>query len=228
MRAITLDALKRMNLESSSWEYASEMVLKAVKLKFRITEVPTKFYKDREGRLSHHRRMGWFSPWMAGWINLKAMFIYAPDFFLMKPGLMLSLTGLFLIFAAFNSHIRLGPIQLSVHGMLLGLALVVLGYSAIQMGILSKIVYNFDPKDSLRYKKIFTYNNGVVTGLILMFVGLISQVNFVYEFIQNKFVLYAISKQTIMGLLLILIGFQTFTFTLVFNMIVHRNKAIGA
>jgi len=62
MRAMTLDALKRMNLESSSWEYASEMVLKAVKLKLRITEVPTEFYKDRAGRISHHKRMGYLSP----------------------------------------------------------------------------------------------------------------------------------------------------------------------
>ena len=26
-------------------------------------EVPVKFYKDREGRVSHHKRMGWLSPW---------------------------------------------------------------------------------------------------------------------------------------------------------------------
>lgn len=226
MRAITLSALKRMNLESSSWEYASEMVLKAVKLKFRIAEVPIEFYKDRKGRISHHKRMGWVSPWIAGWINLKAMFIYAPDFFLIRPGIALSLTGLFLIFAAFNNHIKIWQIQFSVHGMLLGLVLIVLGYSAIQMGALSKVVYDFDPKNSSKYKRMFTYNNGVITGCILMFVGFISQLSFVYEFIQDNFILYAISKQSILGLLLILLGFQTFTFTLLFNMIVHHNTAM--
>ncbi|MFC1708948.1 glycosyltransferase family 2 protein [Candidatus Omnitrophota bacterium] len=226
IRAIRLDSLKRMNLESSSWEYASEMVLKAAKLKLRTSEVPTNFYKDRKGRVSHHRRIGWFSPWIAGWINLKAMFIYSPDFFLMRPGSFLSAAGLFLIFAANNKYIKIGPVQFSVHGMLLGVTLVVLGYAAIQMGVLSKIVYDFDPKDSLKYKKLFTYDNGVIAGCILMVAGLLSQISFVHEFIQNNFALYEMSKQSILGLLLILIGFQTFTFTLVFNMIINRGKVI--
>ena len=48
MRGITLDAFKRMELHSESWEYASEMVLKAARKGLRIAEVPVKFYKDRE------------------------------------------------------------------------------------------------------------------------------------------------------------------------------------
>jgi len=49
MRAVTLDAYKRMDLRSQSWEYASEMILKASKLRLRCSEVPVRFYKDREG-----------------------------------------------------------------------------------------------------------------------------------------------------------------------------------
>ena len=58
MRGITRDALERMNLQSQSWEYASEMVLKSVHMELRTTEVPVTFLKDREGRLSHHKRVG--------------------------------------------------------------------------------------------------------------------------------------------------------------------------
>ena len=85
MRGISLPALRRMDLQSQSWEYASEMVLKSVHMDFKTAEVPVRFYKDSEGRLSHHKRSGWFSPWHAGWINLKAMFIYGADFFLFGP-----------------------------------------------------------------------------------------------------------------------------------------------
>ena len=55
----------------SRWEYASEMVLKAASSTCATAEVPVRFYKDREGRLSHHKRAGWLSPWIAGWINLR-------------------------------------------------------------------------------------------------------------------------------------------------------------
>src|SRR3984957_20520449 len=75
MRGITRDALARMDLRSQSWEYASEMVLKSVHMSLRTEEVPIRFLKDRDGRLSHHRRSGWFSPWHAAWINLRAMFV---------------------------------------------------------------------------------------------------------------------------------------------------------
>src|SRR3954464_454876 len=73
MRGVTREALMRIDLKSQSWEYASEMVLKAARMGLATTEVPVKFYRDREGRLSHHRRAGWFSPWIAGWLNLKVM-----------------------------------------------------------------------------------------------------------------------------------------------------------
>src|SRR6476620_7635793 len=66
MRGLTRSAFDRIDLKSQSWEYASEMVLKAARLKLLTAEVPVKFYKDREGRFSHHRRMGWLSPWIAG------------------------------------------------------------------------------------------------------------------------------------------------------------------
>ena len=89
MRGITRDAFERMDLQSQSWEYASEMVLKSVHMALRTTEVPVRFLKDREGRVSHHDGSGWFSPWQAAWINLRAMFVYGADFFVFKPGFVL-------------------------------------------------------------------------------------------------------------------------------------------
>ena len=58
MRGLTKEALLKIGLTSGGWEYASEMVLKAARLGLKISEVPVNFYKDREGRLSHHRRAG--------------------------------------------------------------------------------------------------------------------------------------------------------------------------
>src|SRR5436190_1570666 len=56
MRGITRDALERMDLHSESWEYASEMVIKSVHMRLRTEEVPIRFLRAREGRMSHHKR----------------------------------------------------------------------------------------------------------------------------------------------------------------------------
>src|SRR3546814_5599298 len=65
MRGMTREALVTLDLRSQSWEYASEIVLKSVHMELRTAEVPVRFYKDRDGRVSHHVRTGWFSPWHA-------------------------------------------------------------------------------------------------------------------------------------------------------------------
>ena len=72
------------------------MVLKSVQMQLKTTEVPVTFYKDREGRVSHHKRSGWFSPFRAAWINIRAMLIYRVDFFMLKPGLCMFVLGLLL------------------------------------------------------------------------------------------------------------------------------------
>ncbi|MEQ8171952.1 MAG: glycosyltransferase family 2 protein [Candidatus Eremiobacterota bacterium] len=226
MRAMTMEALKKINLESSSWEYASEMTLKSSKLNLKICEVPIKFYKDPEGRLSHHKRTGWFSPWYAGWINLKVMLLYAPDFFLLPASLISTLTGLFLvILLMMDKVIAIGNIVLSTHSIILGIMLLILGYSLFQMRILSKIIYNFNPKETLKYKYIFSYNKGVITGCLLIFIATILLIGFLHNYIISNFRLNEISKIALIGLLLLTTGFQTFTFTLIFNMILNKDAA---
>src|SRR6202040_3078102 len=142
MRGITRDGLERLRLESQSWEYASEMVLKSVHLKLRTAEVPVRFLKDREGRLSHHKRAGWFSPWHAAWINLRAMFVYGAAFFLFKPGLLLLAVGLLLTLGLSFGDITVGPVTFSLHWMWLGVSLSLLGLQCVYMGILAKVFFD--------------------------------------------------------------------------------------
>ena len=74
MRALTRDALERMDLRSQGWEYASEMVLKSVRMGLATTEVAIDFLPSPAGRVSHMKRRGPLEPWRAGWANLRAIF----------------------------------------------------------------------------------------------------------------------------------------------------------
>jgi len=226
MRAVTLEALKKMMLTSSSWDYASEMILKANKLKLKSTEIPIKFYKDRDNRISHLRRSGKFTNWKAGWVNLKLIFLLAPDFFLLKPGFVSMVLGLLLVVSlTVKNTVKIGTFAISSHSMLFGVALVVVGYSLFQMGILSRAIYaRFNEEKYIFYKKIFSYNRGVLIGLGLIACGLILLSAFIFHYVKNGFMLFEISRSAIVGLLLCILGFQTFTFTLIFNMTVHRNE----
>jgi glycosyltransferase involved in cell wall biosynthesis len=224
MRALTLEALRKIDLESQSWEYASEMVLKSARLKLRNAEVPIKFYKDREGRRSHMKRVGWLGPWVAGWINLKAMFLYAPDFFVMWPGWLMFVIGLLTTALLSTGPVPVGSFALDLHTMLLGVTLATLGYSAIQLGTLARVFYNFNPPRRRRLAERFTYNRGMVAAGLMFAVGVLINLGLVVRWVRGGMKLHEVYHPGLFGLLLIILGFQTFVFTLLFQMINNRHE----
>jgi glycosyltransferase involved in cell wall biosynthesis len=218
MRGLTRAALQRIDLQSQSWEYASEMVLKAARLELRIAEVPVKFYRDREGRMSHHRRAGWLSPWIAGWINLKVMLVYSPDSFLLKPGLVLLLVGLGLALLLVGGPVQIGGVVLNLYWMLLGLTCATLGYSCVQIGVLARILHRLRPGIARRIQATLTYDRGMLLAGASTLLGLVLGGVLLVNYISGGWKLAAIWHPAILGLLLIILGFQTFCFTLLIEM----------
>jgi glycosyltransferase involved in cell wall biosynthesis len=224
MRAISLAALKRMELESPGWEYASEMILKARRLGMRTTEVPVRFWKDREGRESHLKRGGWRTPWVAGWDSLRVMFLYSPDFFLLRPG-----AAFFAIGLAMSAALTPGPfsavgIGFDLHWMLLAIVVATVGYSAVQLALLARVFYDFDKRLTDRILTLITYNRGVAASVLLILLGMIPNVLLLIRWLSHDFHLAAIQYSSVSGLLLIILGFQTFGFTLLLHMMGRRSR----
>ena len=220
MRGITVAALRRMDLRSQSWEYASEMVLKSVHMGLRTEEVPIRFLKDREGRLSHHKRSGWFSPWHAAWINLRAMFVYGASFFLFKPGLALLGAGLALTLPLATGPARLGPITFSLLWMLLGVTLAVVGLQGVYVGILSQVLFDYSGDLTRRWFARFPYTRSVVVAAGMFGAGVVLSGMLGVRYIENNFRLAegaAVNHLGVLGLMLAIFGFMTFTFTLVLH-----------
>jgi glycosyltransferase involved in cell wall biosynthesis len=222
MRGISKEALMRMDLRSQSWEYASEMVLKSVHMRLRTEEVPIRFLKDREGRLSHHKRSGWFSPWQAAWINLRAMFVYGANFFLYKPGLLLLAMGLLLTVPLSFGPIAVGPITFSLHWMLLGVSLAILGLQCVFMGIISQVFFDYSGALTEKWFRRFPYNRTVAISALLLVGGLALGTLLVVGYVQNDYrlsIAWTVNYAAVLGLLMMVAGFMTFTFTLLLHSI---------
>ncbi len=218
MRGLTRGAIDAIDLKSQSWEYASEMVLKAARLHLATAEVPVKFYKDRAGRFSHHKRMGWLSPWLAGWLNLKVMLVYTPDSFLLKPGFFLMGVGLLLSVALAAGPLTIGPIGFNLYWMLLGVTCATLGYSCIQIGVLARIMHRLRHGFADRVREFLSYNRGMAIAGVCGLLGFILAGTLVWRYATMGLRLQSISHPAILGLLLIILGFQTFSFTLLLEM----------
>jgi hypothetical protein len=218
MRGITTEALRQMELHSQSWEYASEMVLKSVRMNLRTAEVPVRFLKDQKGRMSHHKRAGWFSPWQAAWINLKAMFVYGADFFLFRPGLLLLCAGLLLTLPLSRGPVRVGPVTFSLHWMLFGLTLCVLGLHGFYVGALARIFYDYSGEIKRSWLAKFSYTRSVVLSAVAVAAGCGLAAPLVFWYVRSGFRLtddvFPTTHLAVTGLLLVIGGFMNFTFTL--------------
>ena len=224
MRAITLDGLKRIGLQSQGWEYASEMVIKAATLELSTEEVPVRFYKDREGRTSHHVRMGWISPWLAGWVNVKAMMMYAPHAFITRPSLVLTAIGLLFSTILIGGPIAIFGTGLELHTMLLAITLAIVGYAGLQLGILAELRHHVERPFARAVGSWLTWNRGTVIAGLLILAGIACNVPLLVDWLSNDFRLTgeSLSSDSYLssyGLMLLGLGFQTFCFTLLLQLL---------
>jgi len=194
------------------------MVLKSVHMHLKTAEVPIRFLKDREGRLSHHKRSGWFSPWHAAWINLRAMFVYGADFFLFKPGLFLLALGALLTFPLSFGPVTVGPITFSLHWMLLGVSLSLLGLQCVYMGILAKVFFDYSGDVTAKWFRRFSYTRAVLSSGAVFALGFTFAVSLTRTYLRNHFSLPdSTNNLGFTGLLLMIAGFMSFTFTLILH-----------
>jgi hypothetical protein len=219
MRGLHIDALRRIDLTSQGWEYASEMILKATKLKLRTAEVPIHFLKDRDGRQSHHLRSGWLSPWKAGWDNLRIMFLYAPDRLLSQPGIALLLFGLALMLSVtIAGTFNIAGVGLGVQASLLGMALATVGLSAWQLGTVARVRSNLEPAFSKRVLERWTYNRGAVASFVLVLIGVLLEVPLLVDWLNHGQGI-ELHRESVLGIGLALLGVEMFGFTLLLQIV---------
>jgi hypothetical protein len=122
--------------------------------------------------------------------------------------------GLVLSLGLAAGPVRIGRIGFSLYWMLLGVTCATLGYSSIQIGVLARVMHGLKPRFVDRLQKIMTFDRGVIASAGLSVAGLVLLGNLTYHYLKRGLQLEAISYPAILGLLLIILGFQTFGFAL--------------
>lgn len=92
LRGFNTEAIRRLDLQTTGMEFASEMVVRSALAGLRIEEVPTTLKPDGRSRPPHLRT------WRDGWRHLKFLLVYNPRWLFFIPGTVL--TGLGTLFAA--------------------------------------------------------------------------------------------------------------------------------
>jgi glycosyltransferase involved in cell wall biosynthesis len=223
MRGITLNSLKLINLKSQSWEYASEMIIKVKKHGIATSEVPVNFYKDMNGRQSHHKRSGWLSPFKAAWKNIKSMLIYGFDYLIFKPGLFLFVSGLISLLATSLFEIYLLGVTFSITSQIIFSLISITGLQLIFLSFVPKILFDFKSE----FKRFFPLNMNLFGALSLFtfFIGVAMIGFYSLSVIYSErifFIIELLSQFVILGVYLTFFSVFVFFNSIMINSISAR------
>lgn len=171
LRGFNREAILNLGLSTTGMEFASEMVVKAVINKLKITEVPTILYPDQRNKPPHLRT------WHDGWRHLRFLLIYSPNWLFFYPGILMILIGIVLSSLLTVQQIRINDINLDIHTLLYTIALFYIGYQFITFYIFSKY-YGIRRQllpETLYFSKLFKLFNlerGILIGAILLLIGI--------------------------------------------------------
>ncbi|HZS48057.1 MAG TPA: glycosyltransferase family 2 protein [Blastocatellia bacterium] len=175
MRGYSVAAFKKMDLQTTGMEYASEMVIKSTLLGLKIAEVPTTLDPDGRSRPPHLR------PWTDGWRHLRFMLLYSPRWLFLYPGIFLMLAGSLAMARLVPGPIFIGRIGLDIQTMLYSAIAVLIGYQAVTFAIFAKVFAISEgllPPDHRLNKlgKHITLEHGLVIGVVLFLSGLLGSI----------------------------------------------------
>lgn len=170
MRGFTKEAYRRMQLQTTGMEFASEMIIKAALGGMRIAEIPITLRRAGRSRPPHLRSF------RDGWRHLRFMLLFSPTHVFVIPGLFCMMLGLIPLVVLSSGPRRLFGISFDVHYMVLGSLLTVLGYQILTTGIFAKAYSHaarlYAPDRTLRLVlRSFTLERGLAAGALLFLAG---------------------------------------------------------
>ena len=204
MRAITQKAYQRLSLMTTGMEFASEMIVMALKKDLRIFELPVNYHK-RVGT-SKLKRIS------DGWRHLRFMLLYKPFFLFFVPGMLLLSAGIislpFFYFGTFN----LPGIRFYYHPMFLSSLFIITGFQLVLFSLFAKTYAITHLGDTPVFEKFYRYmsiERASILGLCGMGFGGFIYLKIFIKWLETNLGALNEIKNAILALTLIVLGIQT-------------------
>ena len=205
-RAITHQALDRLNIKTGGMEFASEMLVMASKENLRIQEVPIS-YSSRVSPSKLHS-------FADGWRHVRFVLLMKPLPFIAIPGIIFSVVGLILM-AFFYIQ---GNVEGShLHAFILGAILVMGGSQIVNSGFSMKtysVIHGYETKSGI-IETVMKYHNlekFLLIGFFLIAVGILLGLNIFIQWFTSDFGFLSQISTAVISLVLIITGLQIFLF----------------
>jgi glycosyltransferase involved in cell wall biosynthesis len=184
MRGFSKDAYRRMQLQTTGMEFASEMVIKAALASLKIGEIPITLHRDRRSRPPHLRSF------RDGWRHLRFMLLFSPTHLFLVPGLIGMMIGLLVQVALVQGPRSAFGLNFDIHYMVLGSLLTLLGFQMITTGFFAKAYSHsarlYAPDRTLEFlAKAFNLERGLLLGGVVFLTGFGINATILYDWLGS-------------------------------------------
>ncbi|MDO9541374.1 MAG: glycosyltransferase family 2 protein, partial [Kiritimatiellia bacterium] len=182
-RAITAEAYRKLHCVTTGMEFASEMVVRAIRCRLRIVERDI-VYHPRKGQSKLHS-------FRDGWRHLRFMMLHSPTAMLLVPGVFFWALGLLISLPLAFGPIIIGGRAVDIHCMLIGGVLNILSIQIITIGLLAKAYGHLsglhaDPVVAWFYRW-FTFERACIVSGVIIVLGLILTLRVVMTWVSSGF-----------------------------------------
>lgn len=221
MRSFTRAGYDRMNLRTQGMEFASEIVVAALRERLRIKEI-TITYHPREG-VSKLRGLS------DAWRHVRFMLMYSPSYLFQLPGLVLMIVGGGLV-----AWLAPGPRPLfgrvwDFHVLLFGTLALILGYNFVLIDIFAK---TFSMSAGLarsdrwlgRFVRHFTLERGLIGGSIVLLAGFLVEGMIIVDWVRGGYGELMAVRGIAIGMAAMVLGAQTVFASFLLSLLLVRRR----
>jgi glycosyltransferase involved in cell wall biosynthesis len=204
LRAVRRDALPLLELDSTGMEFASEMIFKSAKRGLAVGEVPIDYYpRIGESKLQTLRD---------GWRHLRFMLVHSSTFLFIVPGAALLALGLAVMLPLAFGPREIFGVTWYIHAMIAGSTATLVGAQILQLGIFARtyaVLYLGDSDPLLQRFWRVRMEYGLLLGFVLILAGGGTMGAIFISWAQGGYGALAYEHESLFGLTLIGLGFQT-------------------
>ena len=227
MRGLTKTAFDQLDLRSTGFEFAAEMVVKGARHKLRMTEIPVVLRPDQRGRPPHLRTVP------DGLRQLIFILMCSPNWLFVVPGGILLGLGFALVTWLFVGPQHVGNLHLQTRTQLFGVILASIGFDILSIGLFARVYSYSEPLRSQRRSlgralKAVKLEQALALGGLFIAVGLIGAAFEFALWVSRGFGNFPDDSALIFWSLWFLIGVQTCFSSIFLSMIgISRGTWIG-
>lgn len=206
MRAISSEAYRKLHLLTSGMEFASEMIVSALRKNLRIAEVAIHYYPRKAESKLH--------PLQDGWRHIRFMLLFSPTHLFLIPGLCMFMAGMSILTMMLFTSFTIAGHKWDIHCMVVSSFITILGFQILNLGFYAKtfsLTQGYVEQDrSLELMwRFFNLEKALAIGIAMFLVGLFFNIFIFVKWIELGFGPLNEMRKALFALTLMVIGAQT-------------------